>query len=80
MTASLRRLQQASLQALNDATAAQHAVHKLCETQRNTAFSRAKRIVKFFIYCVLAGAAGRGMAVVRIVGIGTAMFRVWFRL
>jgi hypothetical protein len=76
MTASLRCLQQPSLQALNDAAAAQHAVHKLCETQRNAALSRATRIVKFFIYCLFAGGAGRGMAVVRIVGIGTAMFRL----
>ena len=75
MAASLRRLQQASLQALNDATAARHAVHKLCETQRNAALSRATRIMKFFIYCGLAGAAGLGMAVVRIVWIETAMFR-----
>jgi hypothetical protein len=75
MTASLRCLQQPSLQALNDATAAQHAVHKLCETQRNAALSRATRIVKFFIYCGPAGVAGHGIAVVRIVGIGTAVFR-----
>ncbi len=75
MTASLRRLQQASLQALNDATAARHSVHKLCETQRNAALSRATRIVKFFIYCDSAVVAGHGMAVVRIVGIGTAVFR-----
>ena len=80
MTASLRCLQQASRQVSSDATAPQHAVHKLCETQRNSALSRATRIVKFFIYCVLAGVADRGMAVVRIVGIGTAVFRLWFRL
>jgi hypothetical protein len=76
MTASLRCLQQPSLQALSAAAAAQHAVHKLCETQRNAALSRATRIAKFFIYCLSAGVAGRGMAVVRIVGNGTAMFRL----
>jgi len=76
MTASLRCPQQAAIQALNDATAARHVVHKLCETQRNAALSRATRIVKFFIYCGFAGVAGHGMGVVQIVGIGTAMFRL----